>query len=89
MKARCFKRSFALFADAHSLFLCRTFVAEGLAQNVLKMYMEYDLALYDKCTAAYFREEEDAKKRLEALASKWQEIEQAAMQQGASAIMAK
>lgn len=53
------------------------------------MYMEYDLALYDKCTATYFREEEDAKKRLEALASKWHEIEQAAMQQGASAIMAK
>ena len=54
---------------------------EGLAQNVLKMYMEYDLALYDKCTAAYFREEEEAKKRLEALSSKWNEIEQAAMQQ--------
>lgn len=54
---------------------------QGLAQNVLKMYMEYDLALYDKCTAAYFREEEEAKKRLEGLANKWHEIEQAAMQQ--------
>jgi hypothetical protein len=36
----------------------------GLAQNVLKMYMEYDLALYDKCTAAYFRDEEGGKKKL-------------------------
>lgn len=52
---------------------------EGLAQNVLKMYMEYDLALYDKCTAAYFREEEEAKKRLEALQIKWNIIEQLAM----------
>lgn len=54
---------------------------EGLAQNVLKMYMEYDLALYDKCTAAYFREEEEAKKKLEALNEKWHAIEQMAAQQ--------
>ena len=51
---------------------------EGLAQNVLKMYMEYDLALYDKCTAAYFQDEDEAKKRLEALAEKWHAIEQEA-----------
>jgi serine/threonine-protein phosphatase 2A regulatory subunit B' len=51
---------------------------EGLAQNVLKMYMEYDLALYDKCTAAYFREEEEAKKKLEALNEKWAAIEKMA-----------
>lgn len=51
---------------------------EGLAQNVLKMYMEYDLALYDKCTASYFREEEEAKKRLEALNDKWAAIEKIA-----------
>jgi serine/threonine-protein phosphatase 2A regulatory subunit B' len=61
---------------------------EGLAQNVLKMYMEYDLALYDKCTATYFHEEEEAKKRLEALAQKWHEIEQDAFAQ-APEIMAK
>lgn len=54
---------------------------EGLAQNVLKMYMEYDLALYDKCTAAYFREEEEAKKKLEALNEKWHTIEQMAAAQ--------
>jgi serine/threonine-protein phosphatase 2A regulatory subunit B' len=51
---------------------------EGLAQNVLKMYMEYDMALYDKCTAAYFHNEEEAKKRLDALTEKWHAIEQAA-----------
>jgi serine/threonine-protein phosphatase 2A regulatory subunit B' len=71
---------------------------EGLAQNVLKMYMEYDLALYDKCTAAYFRDEEEAKKRLEALQQKWNVIELMAQtaklqqitsqQQAASAIVA-
>lgn len=52
---------------------------EGLAQNVLKMYMEYDLALYDKCTAAYFRDEEEAKKKMEALSDKWNAIEQMAV----------
>lgn len=52
---------------------------EGLAQNVLKMYMEYDLVLYDKCTAAYFREEEEAKRKLEAIQQKWHAIEDMAM----------
>ena len=63
-------------------------IAEGLAQNVLKMYMEYDLALYDKCTAAYFREEEEAKKKMEALAEKWNAIEQMALAKR-PALMAK
>ena len=52
---------------------------EGLAQNVLKMYMEYDLALYDKCSAAYQREEEDARNKLEALSEKWSAIEKLAV----------
>mmetsp|Transcript_9827 Transcript_9827/g.15188 ORF Transcript_9827/g.15188 Transcript_9827/m.15188 type:complete len:526 (+) Transcript_9827:171-1748(+) len=56
---------------------------EGLAQNVLKMYMEYDLVLYDKCTAAYFKEEEDAKRKLEAITKKWNAIEQMARTNGA------
>mmetsp|Transcript_34798 Transcript_34798/g.84111 ORF Transcript_34798/g.84111 Transcript_34798/m.84111 type:complete len:553 (+) Transcript_34798:244-1902(+) len=51
---------------------------EGLAQNVLKMYMEYDLVLYDKCTAAYFREEEEAKRKLAAIEDRWSAIEQIA-----------
>jgi len=52
---------------------------EGLAQNVLKMYMEYDLVLYDKCTAAYFRDEEEAKRKLETIAKRWDAIEEEAM----------
>jgi len=51
---------------------------EGLAQNVLKMYMEYDLVLYDKCAKAYYREEEEAKRKLEALEAQWSSIEQTA-----------
>ena len=39
------------------------------------MYMEYDLAfLYDKCSAAYLREEEEAQNKLEALNDKWSAI---------------
>lgn len=48
---------------------------EGLAQNVLKMYMEYDLALYDKCTQAYYREEEEATRKIKAISDRWNEIE--------------
>eukprot|EP00980_Cylindrotheca_fusiformis_P021888 scaffold8732_cov87-Cylindrotheca_fusiformis.AAC.8 len=51
---------------------------EGLAQNVLKMYMEYDLVLYDKCTAAYFRQEEEAKNKLAAIQTRWKQIEKVA-----------
>jgi len=51
---------------------------EGLAQNVLKMYMEYDLVLYDQCTTAYFKDEEEAKKKIQAIADRWREIEQMA-----------
>jgi len=61
---------------------------EGLAQNVLKMYMEYDLVLYDKCTASYFREEEEAKRKLEAIAEKWESFEKLAIANQAI-IMAK
>jgi serine/threonine-protein phosphatase 2A regulatory subunit B' len=62
---------------------------EGLAQNVLKMYMEYDLALYDRCTAAYFREEEEAKKKLEALQDKWALIEKEANSIAPALLLAK
>eukprot|EP00559_Dactyliosolen_fragilissimus_P003620 CAMPEP_0184865070 /NCGR_PEP_ID=MMETSP0580-20130426/16845_1 /TAXON_ID=1118495 /ORGANISM="Dactyliosolen fragilissimus" /LENGTH=607 /DNA_ID=CAMNT_0027364091 /DNA_START=27 /DNA_END=1850 /DNA_ORIENTATION=- len=51
---------------------------EGLAQNVLKMYMEYDLVLYDKCTTAYFKEEEEAKRKIEAVSGRWAQIEEMA-----------
>jgi serine/threonine-protein phosphatase 2A regulatory subunit B' len=42
------------------------------------MYMEYDLVLYDQCTTAYFREEEEAKKKIQAIADRWQAIEEMA-----------
>jgi len=48
---------------------------EGLAQNVLKMYMEYDLVLYDRCTANYFKDEEEAKRKLVAIEDRWTSIE--------------
>merc|ERR1711935_163762 len=51
---------------------------EGLAQNVLKMYMEYDLVLYDKCTKSYYREEEEATRKLQALETQWTAVEQTA-----------
>lgn len=51
---------------------------EGLAQNVLKMYMEYDLVLYDRCTANYFKDEEEAKRKLIAIEDRWSAIEHTA-----------
>jgi len=53
---------------------------EGLAQNVLKMYMEYDLVLYDKCTTAYFKDEEEAKRKIEAISERWSQIEEMAQE---------
>lgn len=53
---------------------------EGLAQNVLKMYMEYDLALYDRCNTSYFRVEEETKRKVKAISGRWAEIEELANQ---------
>jgi hypothetical protein len=39
------------------------------------MYMEYDLDLYDKCTTDYFKQEEEAKKKQEAISERWSQIE--------------
>jgi len=44
---------------------------EGLAQNVLKMYMEYDLALYDKCSTDYFKEQEENKRKVVEVEASW------------------
>jgi serine/threonine-protein phosphatase 2A regulatory subunit B' len=41
--------------------------------------MEYDLVLYDQCTTAYFKEEEEAKKKIQAIADRWQAIEKMAI----------
>jgi len=54
---------------------------EGLAQNVLKMYMEYDLTLYDRCQAAHFKLEEETKLKVEAISKRWSEIEAQVQQQ--------
>jgi len=61
---------------------------EGLAQGVLKMYMEYDLVLYDKCTTAYFKEEEEAKRKIDAIADRWGAIEEMAKVNQSRQIMA-
>jgi serine/threonine-protein phosphatase 2A regulatory subunit B' len=37
------------------------------------------LVLYDKCTASYFRDEEEAKRKLEAISEKWDSIEKIAI----------
>jgi len=47
---------------------------EGLAQIVLKMYMEYGLDLYGKCAADYFKQEEDPKRKQEAVSERWAQI---------------
>jgi len=38
---------------------------EGLAQNVLKLYMDYDMTLFDKCSTEYLELEQTALKRRE------------------------
>ena len=54
---------------------------EGLGQNVLKMNMEYyDLDLYDKCTVDYFKHEEEAKKKQEAISQRWSQVEEIAQE---------
>ena len=47
---------------------------EGLAQNVLKMYMEYDLTLYDKCSTDYFKEQEETKRKKEEVEKSWEKV---------------
>jgi serine/threonine-protein phosphatase 2A regulatory subunit B' len=45
--------------------------------------------LYDKCTAAYFRDEEEAKRKLDAIQNKWLEIEDLARTNQGQAVLAK
>jgi len=51
---------------------------EGLAQNVLKMYMEYDLTLHDKCSTDYFKAEEENKKKIADVEEKWIKLKEEA-----------
>ncbi|KAG9408209.1 Serine/threonine-protein phosphatase 2A 56 kDa regulatory subunit delta isoform [Aphanomyces cochlioides] len=48
---------------------------EGLAQNVLKLYMDYDMALFDKCAKEYLAKEERVSDKVTAQADKWKKIE--------------
>lgn len=48
---------------------------EGLAQNVLKLYMEYDMALYDKCTNEYTTKEAKQVASISAGKENWKKIE--------------
>ncbi|RHY31667.1 hypothetical protein DYB32_003264 [Aphanomyces invadans] len=48
---------------------------EGLAQNVLKLYMDYDMALFDKCAKEYLAKEERVVEKVTAQADKWKKIE--------------
>ncbi|RLO10299.1 hypothetical protein DYB28_010510 [Aphanomyces astaci] len=48
---------------------------EGLAQNVLKLYMDYDMALFDKCAKEFLAKEERIVEKGNAQADKWKKIE--------------
>mmetsp|Transcript_9993 Transcript_9993/g.37779 ORF Transcript_9993/g.37779 Transcript_9993/m.37779 type:complete len:122 (-) Transcript_9993:331-696(-) len=51
---------------------------EGLAQNVLKMYMEFDLNLYDRCSTEYFRQVEQKEAKRKESDDLWQKVEEVA-----------
>jgi len=52
---------------------------EELAQNVLKMYMEYDLNLYDQCSTDFDKVEEKKKIRAEESAKNWEIVRKMAI----------
>ena len=62
---------------------------EGLAQNVLKMYMEYDLSLYDRCSTDCLRVEEEKMRKLQESEKKWELVEKMAEQARGVGVMAK
>ena len=51
---------------------------EGLAQNVLKLYMEFDLSLYDRCSTEFHREQERREAQRQESDALWGEVERAA-----------
>ena len=59
---------------------------EGLAQNVLRMYMEYDQALYDRCQGAHSSEMEEIQRKDDAVRNRWAEIELMAQKNATGAI---
>lgn len=62
---------------------------EGLAQNVLKMYMEYDLSLYDRCSTDCLRIEEEKARKAQESERKWEVVEKMAEKARRGAIAAK
>ncbi|CCI42468.1 unnamed protein product [Albugo candida] len=52
---------------------------EGLAQNVLKLYMDYDMALFDQCAKEYLLQEQATATRNEKIQEKWKIIEHMAV----------
>jgi serine/threonine-protein phosphatase 2A regulatory subunit B' len=48
---------------------------EGLAQNVLKIYMEYDMALYDRISSEHQQTTEAKKRREEEAKRRWEVVQ--------------
>lgn len=61
---------------------------EGLAQNVLKLYMDYDMGLFDKCATNHLTYEERFNTKVAEDAENWVKVEALAKKQlnGASAV---
>lgn len=55
---------------------------EGLAQSVLKMYMEMDINLYDKCSREYSEKNRTKDQERIAANDKWAKLEAAALSNG-------
>jgi serine/threonine-protein phosphatase 2A regulatory subunit B' len=48
---------------------------EGLAQNVLKLYMDYDMALFDQCSKEYLLNEQAIANKKEERSDQWKQLE--------------
>lgn len=55
---------------------------EGLAQSVLKMYMEMDITLYDKCSREHSEKTRNNEQERTAANDKWAKLEAAALANG-------
>lgn len=51
---------------------------EGLAQNVLKLYMDYDMTFYDKCSTEFLQQEEVRQRQEDDSNRKWDALEKQA-----------
>jgi len=52
---------------------------EGLAQNVLKLYMDFDSKLFDTCSNSYEEKENIEKKKINECEKKWKLLEEMAL----------